>query len=71
MNSALICSLLANIHRDEKKRPEPFEVDDFMMIKKEEKAPKPQTREEQIAIAEMWGAAMVGKIRRREEVGEE
>lgn len=29
--SAMICSMLANIHRDTKKRPEPFQPSDFLM----------------------------------------
>ena len=29
--SALICSVLANIYRDAKKRPEPFTPQDFML----------------------------------------
>ncbi len=28
--SAQICAILANIHRDAKKKPQPYEVKDFM-----------------------------------------
>lgn len=39
LNAAIGHALLANIHRDEKKRPEPFTPRDFMPF--EEQKPKP------------------------------
>lgn len=35
MRSALIASVLANVHRDPKKRPQPFTIDDFMLFTEE------------------------------------
>ena len=44
--SAQICAILANVHRDTKKRSQPYGIEDFMPeIKKA--APKVQTDEEQ------------------------
>lgn len=39
-SSALICSLLANIHRDKKKKNSPYTYEDFMLRPKEKKDPK-------------------------------
>lgn len=37
---ALICAVLANCHRDPKRRPQPYQVEDFLPRS------RPQTREE-------------------------
>lgn len=35
LRSAQICATLANIHRDGKKHPEPFKIDEFLLFKRE------------------------------------
>lgn len=39
--SAMICSLLANINRDSKKREEPFTTDDFLPVDEEQQKVDP------------------------------
>ncbi len=46
--SAQICAILANIHRDTKKQPQPYELKDFMPEFKKSAPKKVQTREEQV-----------------------
>jgi len=57
--AALICAVLANIHRDEKKRREPYQPSDFMPKSGEQKAP--QTPEQMLRLVELWNAALGGK----------
>jgi len=61
--AGMIASVLAEIHRDKKKRKRPFTVDDFMprfgRRKKQQASPRKQTVEEQrnvlMAIAAAFG----------------
>ncbi len=57
--AALICSVLANIHRDEKRRREPYRPQDFMPG--EGKPKQSQTPDQMLMIAEAWNAALGGK----------
>jgi hypothetical protein len=47
--AATVCTLLANIHRNQKERPRPFELQDFMPRKSGSSEPKRQTVEQMIA----------------------
>jgi hypothetical protein len=59
--AASICSLLANIHRDPKKRSKPFELTDFLLAfdKDDQIAAQPQrqTWQQQKMIAQMIAIA--------------
>ena len=57
--AALICSVLANINRDSKRKPTPYKVQDFMPIFKSNKK---QTIEEQLTIVKMLNAAFGGEV---------
>jgi len=62
LRAASICSLLANIHRDARRKPRPFTIDDFVLVFGDEvkkEAPK-QTWQQQKAIAHLWVAALSG-----------
>ena len=37
LRSASICTLLANVNRDPKRRPQPYSLSDFMLFKEAEK----------------------------------
>lgn len=64
--AALAPMLLANHWRDEKKRPKPFTVEDFMIFRK----PKPpQTVKEQLIIAESLNAVFGGADLRQQSIG--
>lgn len=52
LRTAMLMSLLANINRDDKKRPQPFELDDFM----------PDWWEEPSAV-QNTGASLAAKFR--------
>lgn len=56
LRSAFISCTLANAYRDEKKRPTPFDLLDFMPYSGD--PPKPQTPAEQRQMAEMITEAM-------------
>ena len=58
--AALICTVLANINRNKKKKPKPFTVEDFMpkVIGEKEK----QTPQQQFEIVKMLNAAFGGAI---------
>lgn len=49
MRTARICSLIANIYRDSKKRRKPFTEDDFMPKKEEKKKEKKEQSIDQMA----------------------
>ena len=55
--AALICSVIANVNRNPKKRPQPYKPKDFMP-----KANKAQTPEEQLAVVKALNAALGGKV---------
>ena len=60
----ILAALTANIARDEKRRSEPYEVDDF--IPKFDKAEKEaQPWQEQLALVEMLNAAFGGEDKRK------
>ena len=59
--TARICSVLANIHRDSKKKKKPFSEDDFMPVKQEKK--KPQSINTMAAILKAVTIANGGKVR--------
>lgn len=61
--SAMVCSVLANIYRDSKKRPKPFTPADFMPTKAK---PKQQSWQDMKAIGKLLTRAMGGKIVKRE-----
>jgi hypothetical protein len=58
--SALICSVLANINRDAKKRPKPYTPDDFMP---QTEAKKAQTPAEQAGALRAMVLMLGGEIR--------
>lgn len=57
--AGLICAVLANINRDEKKRSKPYEPADFMP--QPSKPTAPQTPEQMLKIVEFWNASLGGK----------
>ncbi len=59
-NAALICSVLANINRDSKKKPSPFQPKDFMPTEVKEK--KAQTPEQVAETLKAYTMAMGGKV---------
>jgi len=58
--AALICTVLAEINRDRKKRPRPFKPEDFMP--KRGRKQKPMTDEQMLAQAKIITAALGGKV---------
>lgn len=59
--SALICSVIANVNRDSKRRPKPFMPQDFMLTKTGRTA-RTQTTDEMLAMAKAWNAALGGSV---------
>jgi len=57
---ASVMALLANIHRDSKKRKRPYKTEDFMPTEKRQK----QTWQEQLKTVEMITRRMGGEDRR-------
>lgn len=57
--AAKICVLLAEVNRDHKKKPKPFEVWDFY-ASLETLKPPPPTAEELMAKVESWAALVNG-----------
>ncbi|RYD01632.1 hypothetical protein N752_29075 [Desulforamulus aquiferis] len=57
--AGLICSVLANINRDRKVRPQPYSPADFIPGKP--KHQKPKTCQEQLAIVEALNKAFGGE----------
>ena len=57
--TALICTVIANCHRDPKKRA--FQVKDFMPKKVEESKPAKQSPDQMLAMLRAWNAAAGGK----------
>lgn len=53
---ALLCAVLANCHRDPKRRPKPYQVEDFMPEK------RPKTRAEHEARLRQFAHAMNARI---------
>lgn len=60
LRAASICAMLANIHRNTKKRAQPFNVSDFLLSFGEETPKRRQTWQEQKMIAQMIVAAYNG-----------
>jgi hypothetical protein len=61
--AGIVAAVQANIHRDEKRRSDPYTWDDFLRPKPTE----PQSWQQMLVIAEMWQAAMGGPdLRHRE-----
>lgn len=66
VRAAQICSTLANINRDDKKRPEPYGILDFMLFGKPKEAPPSEEASEGAKIAPetiawLFAAAAKGK----------
>lgn len=57
----MVCSVLANIYRDEKKRRQPYQPSDFLPDRKA-KPKKPQTWQQMKAICKAAALAFGGKI---------
>ena len=57
--AALICSVLAEVNRDRKKRKKPYKVEDFMP-----KERKQQTWEQQLKFVEILNKALGGEDKR-------
>lgn len=57
---AMLASLYANVHRDEKKRPTPFSALDFMPAEAEPEAEKEKTPDQIWYAATMWALAQPG-----------
>jgi len=60
--TALICSVIANVFRDKKKRRKPFKPQDFMPQRRKQK--RKQTWQEQLALVQILNVAFGGKDRR-------
>ena len=56
--AALICAVVANCHRDSKRKP--FKVEDFLPRKGKETKAK-QTPEQMMQMVKLWNAAYQGK----------
>ena len=54
----MVASVIANVNRDPKHKPEPFTPQDFMPQKAE--AEKEQTPNDVLAILRIWNAAVGG-----------
>lgn len=63
--AALTCSVLANIHRDEKKRAQPYTPNDFMPKFGKQTVAK-QSWKDQLAFAEAVNKAFGGKDKRKQ-----
>lgn len=59
-----IMALIANVHRDPSKMPEPFSPTDFMMSKVKQRK-EVQSWEEQLSVVEMLTTALGGKDLRK------
>jgi len=60
--AGLICTILANIHRDSKKKAKPFEPEDFFPnLAMKKKPQKELTDEEMMTQLELINAAFGGK----------
>lgn len=63
--AALVCSVIANVNRDPKKRPRPFTPRDFMTTAKMQKSrTERQTWEQQLKTVEVLNLAFAGDDRR-------
>lgn len=73
VRAASICSLLANIHRDTKKKREPFTIADFLLVYGDDVKPaspkKRQTWQEQKLIGQMMAIAFNEPPRKRKTRG--
>ena len=49
----MIASIIANVNRDTKARPQPYEIKDFLLRFKAP-ASEPQSWQEQMAITQTW-----------------
>jgi len=56
--TALICTVLANINRNPKKKSKAFTVEDFMP--KYEKVKETQTAEEMLETVKLWNTVLKG-----------
>ena len=64
LRMGILAALTANIARDEKRRRDPYEVDDFMpKFDRAEKEAQPW--QEQLALVEMLNAAFGGEDKRK------
>jgi len=60
VRAALICTVMANIHRGKNRKP--FRVEDFVPDRRgKRKAPRQQTWEEQLALVKQWHKILGGK----------
>lgn len=53
LRTALICCTIANVNRDPKKKPTPFEVSDFMPKFEDDKEPDWQNQLEKVKMLNM------------------
>lgn len=58
--AALVCSVLANVNRDEKKRRQPFTPEDFMPGKA--RPQKQQTTDDMLNMVKVLNAALGGEV---------
>ena len=64
LRAGIVASVIANVNRDPRKRPRPYRPEDFMP---RFGAPRRQSWQEQLRIAEIITAAMGGEDRRRKD----
>jgi hypothetical protein len=60
--SALICSVIANVNRNSKKRRKPFQPDDFIGGRQ---STKKQTPDQMLSMVEQMNAELGGKDERK------
>ena len=68
--AALVCSVLANVNRDPKRKPKPYTPKDFMPEYGGGSLSKRQTPKEMLAVFEMICAMQGGKDLRKKGVSE-
>ena len=59
---AMICCIIANAHRDRKKKPSPFKPSDFMPAKKAEKG-RQMTDEEMLEVMKRTTIMLGGEVK--------
>lgn len=59
--AAMICSLIANVYRDEKKQPKPFQPADFLPGEQQQQQ-QGMTKEQWIAVGKAWHLALGGSV---------
>ncbi|MCL5290562.1 MAG: hypothetical protein M1489_05995 [Firmicutes bacterium] len=61
--AGMICAILANIHRDEKKRRQPFTPLDFIPGRTRGRVQAPQTPEDMLQTVKLLNAAFGGVVK--------